>query len=82
MKTNFNKMQELNKAILEDAQLKILLEQKNKILNMSNPKYLVNKDTNTTTAILDEKVVELLDKIDLLIEHRTHKIKMHYVINQ
>ena len=78
MKTNFNKMRELNKSILEDVEIKMLLEQKTKLLNRLTPKYLVNKETNTTTAILDEKEIEMLDKIDLLVKHRTEQIKRHY----
>jgi len=78
MKTNFDKMRELNKSILEDAEIKMLLQQKTKLLNMLTPKYLVNKETNTATAILDEKEVEMLDKIDLLVKHRTEQIKRHY----
>ncbi len=78
MKTNFDKMRELNKSILEDAEIKMLLEQKTKLLNSFTPKYLVNKETNTATAILDEKEIEMLDKIDLLVKHRTEQIKRHY----
>mgnify|MGYP006409929075 FL=1 len=78
MKTNFDKMRELNKSILEDAEIKMLLEQKTKLLNRLTPKYLVNVETNTATAILDEKEIEMLDKIDLLVKHRTAQIKRHY----
>ena len=78
MKTNFDKMRELNKSILEDAEIKMLLEQKTKLLNRLTPKYLVNIETNTATAILDEKEIEMLDKIDLLVKHRTEQIKRHY----
>ena len=78
MKTNFDKMRELNKSILEDAEIKQLLEQKTKILNSLMPKYLVNKETNTATAILDKNEIEMLDKIDLLVKHRTEQIKRHY----
>ena len=78
MKTNFDKMRELNKSILEDAEIKMLLEQKTKLLNSLTPKYLVNKETNTATAILNEKEIEMLDKIDLLVKHRTEQIKRHY----
>jgi hypothetical protein len=78
MKTNFDKMRELNKSILEDAEIKQLLEQKTKLLNSLTPKYLVNKETNTATAILDKNEIEMLDKIDLLVKHRTEQIKSHY----
>lgn len=78
MKTNFDKMQEVNKSILEDAEIKMLLEQKTKLLNRFTPKYLVDKKTNTATAILDEKEVEMLNKIDLLVEQRTEQIKAHF----
>lgn len=78
MKTNFDKMRELNKSILEDAEIKQLLEQKTKLLNRLTPKYLVNKETNTATAILDKNEIEMLDKIDLLVKHRTEQIKNHY----
>lgn len=78
MKTNFDKMRELNKSILEDAEIKQLLEQKTKLLNSLTPKYLVDKETNTATAILDKKEIEMLEKIDLLVKHRTEQIKRHY----
>jgi len=78
MKTNFDKMRELNKSILDDAEIKMLLEQKTKLLNKITPKYLVNKETNTATAILEDKEIEMLDKIDLLLKHRTEQIKRHY----
>ena len=78
MKTNFDKMRELNESILEDAEIKMLLEQKTKLLNSLTPKYLVNKETNTATAILDKKEIEMLDKIDLLVKHRIKQIKKDY----
>ena len=78
MKTNFDKMQELNKAILEDAEIKMLIKQKTKLLNSLTPKYLFDKETNTATAILDKNEIKLLEKIDLLVKHRTEQIKEHF----
>lgn len=78
MKTNFDKIRELNESILEDAEIKQLLEQKTKLLNSLTPKYLVDKETNTATAILDKNEIEMLDKIDLLVKHRTEQIKSQY----
>ena len=65
-----DELEEQNRLVIES-----LLEQKTKILNRFTPKYLVNKETNTATTILNEKEVEMLDKIDLLVKHRTEKYK-------
>ena len=77
-KMNYEKMRELNKSILEDNVIKELLKQKGKLLSSLTPKYLIDKKTNTATAILDEKEIEMLYKIDLLVKHRTEQIKKHY----
>jgi hypothetical protein len=75
---NYEKMQQVSKSILEDKEIKILLEEKTKLLNRLTPKYLVDKKTNTATAILDKNEIEMLDKIDLLVKFRTEQIKKHF----
>ena len=47
-------------------------------MNHATPKYLVDKKTNTATAILDNDIIEMLEKIDLLVEFRTEQIKKHF----
>ena len=74
----YEKMQQVNEAILDDMFIKDLIEQKQKIMNHATPKYLVDKKTNTATAILDNDIIEMLEKIDLLVEFRTEQIKKHF----
>jgi hypothetical protein len=78
MKTNFDKMRELNKAILEDTEIRYLLDRKSKLLNSLTPKYLVDKRANTMTAVLNEDEVRIIEKIDLFVQHRTEQIKKHF----
>ena len=75
---NYQKMQQVSKSILEDQEIKMLLKQKTKLLNSLTPKYLVDKKTNTATAVLNEDKIKMIDKIDLLVKHRTEQIKRHY----
>lgn len=76
--TELDRIKALNKAILEDKEIEKLLEQKRKILNNLTPKYLIDKEKNTATAILDKKQAELLDSIDFSINHRMEQIKSFY----
>jgi hypothetical protein len=78
MRTDFEKIREVNKAILEDKEIEFLIKQKQKLLNSLTPKYLWNKETNTMTAIMDEESIKKLDQIALLVEQRTEQIKRHY----
>ena len=78
MRTNFNKIKEINEAILEDVGIKQLLDRKIKLLNKLTPKYLVDKEVNTMTPILDKNELEILDKIDLLLKYRKEQIKENF----
>ena len=75
---NYEKMQQVSKSILEDVEIKMLLEQKTKLLNSLTPKYLVDKKTNTATAVLNEDEIKMIEEIDLLVKLRTDQIKKHY----
>jgi hypothetical protein len=78
MKTNFDKMRELNKSILEDAEIKQLLKMKTELLNNMKPNYLVNKETNIMQELKSDIEKAMLEKIDLLVQNRTEQIKKHY----
>jgi hypothetical protein len=66
--------------IMNDGCMKQLQTQKANILNNSLPKYLVNLENNTSTAILDEKEIALIAEIDKLMQERTNKIVNNYTI--
>ena len=68
---------ELNKAILLDKEISSLYELKRKILESHTPKFLVNLETNTASAIKDEDLEHKLDKIDSWIEERIATIKLY-----
>lgn len=78
MRTEFEKMQLVNKAIAEDEQLNFLYKQKQKLLNRLTPKYICNKETNTITGFFDEESTKKLDQIALLVEQRIEQIKTHF----
>ena len=78
MKTNFDKIREANKAIVEDKQIEFLIAQQQRLLNSLTPKYLWNKKTNTMTAIVDDETIKKHDEIDLLVKQRMEQIKRHY----
>ena len=71
-------MQQVKKSILEDEEIKQLLEMKTKMLNNMTPKYLINKETNTVTALITDIEKAIIDKIDFLVSQRAEKIKKQY----
>jgi hypothetical protein len=78
MRTEFEKMQLVNKAIAEDEQMIVLYKEKQKLLNHLTPKYVWDKETNTMTGYFDEETTKKLDQIALLVEQRIEQIKKHY----
>jgi len=75
---DYKKYMELNEAIVNDAYLKLLFKQKQRVLNSILPKYLMDKKTNTITHVLDEWVVKALEKIDSSMNFRIDQIKNHF----
>lgn len=53
MRTEFEKIQLVNKAIAEDEQIIVLYKEKHKLLNHLTPKYIWNKETKTMTGYFD-----------------------------
>lgn len=78
MERETKRLMELNKAILQDPEINSLNELKRKILEAHTPKYLVNLETKTASAIVDEDLEHRLSKIDLWIKERTETIKQYY----
>ena len=78
MERETKRLMELNKAILQDPEINSLNELKRKILEAHTPKYLVNSETNTATAVVDADVESRLSKIDLWVKERIETIKQYY----
>lgn len=73
---------QVNKAIIGDSVIAALNKSKLDILQAITPKYMFNKETNTATAVFDQNEIEIIEKINDQIKHRTDQIIRFYTNDQ